>query len=290
MKKLIQIFLSLTLAMAILHVLFADLKVGGVYWFNLDKERNIATWFSGMLHFMTGCLAVATYYVESRGGTKTNLNKSNLSELWLVVATLFFFFSLDEITILHENIMWKEIRVLSVGLGDVWKYITQWQLLFFPAIVGVLIGFVAFFIDRFYRFIKSLQMSLAGLLCWGVSLGLEGIRGWLKMLGADWYQWGVVIEECLEMIGTGFILGAFLLYGCSLLGIEIMGAIKVNNETAPVIDRLSSWKPNRVMIMGVGITLTVIMLLSLSFYLLAEKQMDQGAKVPRLINRALRMR
>ena len=32
-----------------------DVKAGGVYWFDLDKERNLSTWFSGVLFFLFGC-------------------------------------------------------------------------------------------------------------------------------------------------------------------------------------------------------------------------------------------
>ncbi len=40
--------LLLGFALAVLHLLFGNVKVGGVYWFDLDKERNFATWFSGV--------------------------------------------------------------------------------------------------------------------------------------------------------------------------------------------------------------------------------------------------
>ena len=62
--RYLRILFGVTLALAILHWFFPDLRMGRVYWFNLDKERNIATWFSGSLFFLLGCAAVVTYYWE----------------------------------------------------------------------------------------------------------------------------------------------------------------------------------------------------------------------------------
>ncbi len=43
------ILLLLALALGVLHYFYADVREGKIYWFDLDKERNVPTWFSGLL-------------------------------------------------------------------------------------------------------------------------------------------------------------------------------------------------------------------------------------------------
>ena len=74
--------------------------------------------------------------------------------------------SLDKITILHENLFWREIRVASVQLGDPWKYVTQWQILFAPAILLVLAYLIVFFTNRFRISPQARRRAFAGIGCW----------------------------------------------------------------------------------------------------------------------------
>ena len=69
--------------------------------------------------------------------------------LWLGVGWAGFLMSLDEITIRHENLLWWDIRHTTDQFGDSWKYMTQWQILFAPAIMLLLSYLVLFFWNRF---------------------------------------------------------------------------------------------------------------------------------------------
>ncbi|MEE8143707.1 MAG: hypothetical protein V3T77_11445, partial [Planctomycetota bacterium] len=89
--------LAMALLLAVLHIFLSELQVGRVYWFHLDKERNLPTWFSGAIFFLFGCSAVAAYLVERKRNSSAEAC-FRLPSLWLGVAALGGFMSLDEIT------------------------------------------------------------------------------------------------------------------------------------------------------------------------------------------------
>jgi hypothetical protein len=205
------ILLGVVLALGILHWFFADLRVGRVYWFNLDKERNIPTWFSGTLFFLFGCAAMVAYYWEQKRNAEGQ-PCFRLPLLWIGVGLVGFFMSLDEITILHENLYWREIRQASGKFAGPWKYLTQWQILFAPAIILVLAYLVLFFSNRFSVSRDARHSTFAGIGCWLGALFLEGLRGTFKQAGAEEYTFAVLIEEVLEMVGALFLLASITLY------------------------------------------------------------------------------
>ena len=99
-RRLAWIYLGLLFGLAftfgILHFFFSDLRVGRVWWFNLDKERNIPTWFSGVLLFLLGLVSLVAYYWEK---SRNTIGRAyfRLPILWLGIAFTAFFMSLDEI-------------------------------------------------------------------------------------------------------------------------------------------------------------------------------------------------
>ena len=131
-----------------LHLLLSELRVARVYWFNLDKERNLPTWLSGMVFFLFGCSALVAWFWERR---RNSAGETCFRHpiLWLGVAAVGWMMSLDEITILHENLWWKEVRLASQELGGGWVFLTQWQILFAPAVLTVVACFTVFFCNRY---------------------------------------------------------------------------------------------------------------------------------------------
>ena len=186
----VGILFALAVVLGVLHLLYSDFRGARVYWFNLDKERNLPTWFSGMLFFLFGCTAMAAYYWEERRNREGA--RFRLPILWLGVAVVGFWMSLDEITILHENLYWREVRHVSAEFSDSWKYVTQWQVLFAPAILVILGYFALFFSNRFGLSFGARWNAFAGIGCWVVALLLEGIRGTFKDGGAQWYFYQVL--------------------------------------------------------------------------------------------------
>jgi|GEM_PF-286241 hypothetical protein len=211
----IAVLLGLVLVFGLVHWFFGDFRTGRIAWFNLDKERNIPTWFSGVLFFLFGCSTfVAFYWEKHRNATESSYFR--LPILWLGVGMAGLFLSLDEITILHENIYWREIRHISGTFGDAWKYMTQWQILFAPAIVLILCYFILFFHNRFKDSRDSRIAAYTGMGCWLLALSIEGVRETVKLSGPGWYSLSVLFEEMLEMNGTIFLTAAVVFYGVDI--------------------------------------------------------------------------
>jgi len=280
-KTLTYYFIALSLVivtLATLHYFYFDVKAGGVYWFNLDKERNISTWFSGMLFFLFGCAAFIAYYVESIRNKQYG-NLFRLPILWLGVGFVGLYMSLDEITILHENLYWREIRHVSAEFSDSWKYITQWQIIFAPAIFIVLGYFALFFTNRFLSSRKAKWFAFTGISCWIVALLLEGIRGTFKSLGAEWYLMQALVEEVLEMSGAMFLLAAIVCYILDI-SLNFTKARQVRLQLAAHFLTKSAAKT-------ILVIFAILLLVCSTIYFFAHRQAESGDPVPRLFKRAL---
>ena len=268
---------AIAAALAVLHLLYSDLREGGVYWFNLDKERNIPTWFSGMLFFLFGCSGVVAYHWEKR--LNSDEAGFRLPILWLGVAFVGLFMSLDEITILHENLFWREVRHVSAGFGDSWKYVTQWQVLFAPAIFIVLGYFALFFSNRFSLSPRARRIAFGGIGCWLMALLLEGVRGTFRSAGGDWYFYQVLAEEVLEMAGAILLIASVATYTLAI-------ALDLTPERRQRLDLASRFLGRRAATALAG----VLLLLTASggvILFMAQRQAAAGAPVPRLVRKAL---
>jgi len=103
--------------------------------------------------------------------------------------------SLDEMTALHENLLWLEVRQVSARLGGAWVYATQWQVLFSPAILLALAYLVLFFANRLGANAGARRCASAGIALWIGALCLEGMRGAFRLSGGEWYDLEVLVEE-----------------------------------------------------------------------------------------------
>ncbi|MCP4404978.1 MAG: hypothetical protein GY801_47710 [bacterium] len=270
--------IGIVLIFCLLHWFFPDSKAGGVYWFNLDKERNAATWFSGVLFFLFGCAAIVAFYWETRRETE-NPGCFRLPWLWLLVGLAGCYFSLDEVTILHENLLWRETRQISSRFGDTWKYVTQWQILFAPAILSMFAYFIIFFANRYRSSKQARYSAFAGLVCWFGSLTFEGLRGFLKLAGRSWYLLEVMCEEAMEMMGAIFLLGSMMLYVLDI-------AVRFDEERRAQFQTGARFLTKRAII-TLGVVCVLFLLSGAVIYLAAQWQAETAAPVPRLIRKAL---
>ena len=206
----ILIFCAITLG--VLHYFLGDMRAGRIRWFNLDSERNIPTWFSGVLFFLFGCSAMAAFFWEKKRNAGGQIY-FRLPVLWLGIAAAGWFMSLDEITILHENLYWREVRHLSAALTDAWRYIAYWQLLYAPVFFGMIAYMVIFFYNRFHVSREALRSAFTGIACWITALSLEGVsKSLFKPAGKMWYSFQVMGEEVMEMAGAIFLIAAIAFY------------------------------------------------------------------------------
>jgi hypothetical protein len=105
-----NVFLCLTIILltGVVHNVFyqsPDMDEGSAYLlslFALSHENTVASWYSSMLLFSTGLIALLCHWSQ-RAEAKPNLN-SFFSYGWIFIAFLFFAMSFDEMGSLHENI------------------------------------------------------------------------------------------------------------------------------------------------------------------------------------------
>ena len=199
--------------------------------------------------------------------------------LWLGVAFVRCFMSLDEVTILHENLYWREVRHVSVGFGDSWKYVTQWQVLFAPAILIVLGYFAVFFSNRFSLSPRARWSAFGGIGCWLIALLLEGVRGTFRSAGGDWYLYQVLAEEGLEMAGAILLTTSVVFYTLAI-------ALDLTPERRRRLHLASRFlaRPAAAMLAVVFLVLSVF---GGVIFVMAQRQAAAGAPVPRLIRKAL---
>ena len=270
---------GLVIAFGILHLFFAELKVGRVWWFNLDKERNIPTWFSGVLLLLLGFVSCVAYYWE-KSRNAIDHAYFRLPILWLGIACSAFFMSLDEMTILHENLFWREVRLTTTTMDRSWQYLTQWQILFAPAIVIVLGYMTVFFLNRFRLSQSAMRNAFAGIGCWLTALFLESIREVFKDIGQSAYEIAMIVEELLEMTGTLLLLAAIIFY-----------VIDISCDFS-AIRRKRLQQGARLLTKRAAIVLTfciaVLVLAGGTTYLFAQRLAAKEAPVPRLIKKVLR--
>ena len=277
-KNYLFFLLTIAALLGALHYQFADFKSGGVYWFNLDKERNLPTWFSGMLFLLFGLAAMVAYYYEK----KTNVEKQHLfklPELWLGISLIALGMSLDEITILHENLFWREIRNVSSQIDDSMKYLTQWQILFAPVILIVLGYLVTFFTNRFGSSKGALFSAFVGIGMWIFSQVLEGIRQTFINAGPEMYLLQVTIEELLEMFGTIFLIYSIVHYVLDI-------AFDLNEDRIFKLERAGKLLTKKSALL-IG---TIILILALAggiIYKFANIQSSHNAPTPKLFKEAV---
>jgi hypothetical protein len=272
----LTLLITAALGLGVLHYFFADLEAHRVYWLNLDKERNLPTWFSAALFFLLG-LAAAVAYVWER---KRNLEGEvcfRLPVLWLGVSMAGLLMSVDEMTILHENLFWREVRQSSARSGGAWLYVTQWQIVFAPVILLLLGYFALFFSNRFSASRVALRSAFAGIGSWMAALLLEGVRAFSKQGG--WYSIQVLLEEELEMLGAILLLGAVCFYVRDI-------ATDFTPERRRRLRFAASFL-TRNAVLSLALVLFGLAVSGGVVYVAARKQAHESAPVPKLFEKAL---
>ena len=262
-----------------LHLLYSELREARVYWFNLDKERNLPTWLSGMVFFLFGCSALVAWFWERRRNSAGEAS-FRYPILWIGVATVGWMMSLDEITILHENLWWKEVRLASQELGGGWVFLTQWQILFAPAVLLVVGCFAIFFCNRYSASRAALLAAFGGIGCWITAFILEGLRGAFKWSGSTWYTVEVVLEEELELIGAILLLGSVVFYTLDI-------ALDFSDQRRERLRVATRFLTARAMA-ALAIALFLLTGGAGIMYLLAHKQASGDMPLPALHERAKR--
>ena len=96
-----------------------------IYWFNLDKERNLHTWFKGTCFLLYGCAALAAYYWERRRNAEGEpvFRLPGCGSGWRSAGYTLARRHHDPA---REPVLARDAQVTS-RLGSAWKYLTQWR-------------------------------------------------------------------------------------------------------------------------------------------------------------------
>lgn len=211
--KITLILLGWILVLGTLHYFLGEEYIlEDYYYFNLDDEGTLATWFSGVLFFLFGCTGYVTYLVERSINSQRNKNVFKLPVLWVGVCLIGFYLSLDEITSLHEHLFLHEYDILDEALNlseDVYDF---WALMFAPAIVLMLGFIITFFVNRFNNSKIALRLVYSGIAIWLIALMIEGLRESFYDASYNSYSISVLFEESFESIGTTLLFSSVLFY------------------------------------------------------------------------------
>jgi len=277
LRRLVMIHLlclaGIAIVLIIAHVFLDSVRTGRIYWFNLDKERNISTWFSSILFFLFGVISLAGYHME-RHLSDHHKTGFRLSWLWIVIGLTGFALSLDEATILHENLYWKEIRIVSGRIDPAWIFMTQWQILFAPLIVLLLSLIAVFFLNRFSISRTAGRCFSIAFPAWIVALILEGARYTFKEFGKTCYDCLMCLEEGLEMFGTIFFIAAIAYY---ILDIRF----RMKTDPESMLKEVSRFW-NRRILLSLSLLILLLFLSGFGLYLLGKRQAALNRPLPRL--------
>lgn len=178
------------------------------FWFSkvdLKKEGNLATWYSSILLFVAGGVALLNLCVNPF--TKT-LKWIYLTG-WSLIGCLLLTLSADESAVIHESIASIAFlerspatrQEITLGAGD-------WLPFLLPFIIGSVLGLLSFLAFSFFRCKKFMLLGLAGVLCWVGAIVGEAIEGRYIKIAMSRQMEGL-IEESLEIIGTTLLMIAF---------------------------------------------------------------------------------
>lgn len=188
----------------------AHLALGESRFWNLDKEYNLPTWFSGV-QLVLLALAALDCYERERSSHRRFFPRTGS---WALLAVLFLYLSLDETTVIHEGVLRQEFRDL-LPPDSLWISLLPWQILFGPLLALVALLLLALFLTRFSRTPALLRPALAGIGCWFAAILAEGLAKPLFM-ARGWYRYEVAVEEGFELLGATLLLVGVCRYAAAL--------------------------------------------------------------------------
>lgn len=185
-----------------------QMEATSYFWFSkvdLKNESNLATWYSSLILFITGCLAFLNLNVNTYASRLKWLYRIG----WTFIGGLLFMLSADESAVIHESIATMAYleksnstrQDITVGAGD-------WIPFLLPFIIAAVVGLLSFIVFSFFKCKKVMLLGLAGVFCWIASIAGEAIEGKFINIAMSRAFEGL-LEESMEVIGTTLLLIAF---------------------------------------------------------------------------------
>lgn len=197
---LLAILLLGDIAMLILHGWFGE-QIG---FFNLDKEQNLISLYTGIKFWAAASFAVVNAILVWG-------DKSKERFWWILSAVALLSIGLDDMFFLHERVTFainKVFGLASQGASFNWLW-------FFSPVIA---GGTAVFLWMGYTMLKRERvagwLALAGLLSMLLAIAAEILGRQLILLPVipvDFYLRLIIVEEGFELLGaSSFTLAIFL--------------------------------------------------------------------------------
>ena len=186
--------------------------------FNLDREMNIPTWYSGLMLVSCGLIIRGIFSIKKS-------ESDRWWRQWRTLSIIFFILAIDEIASIHEILIIDDLAD-ALNLPSFWHSV--W------VIPGTIL--VAVFIWKYWKFIMYLPNQLKRYFLIAISLYIGGALG-MEMVGSYYdgidgqqnlvYAMLATIEEVMEMMGcVVFIYGLLTYLGELSAGIQVNFHIK----------------------------------------------------------------
>ncbi|MDM9630304.1 hypothetical protein [Robiginitalea aurantiaca] len=172
-----------------------------IYFFDFDHEGNLPTFYSSLALLSSGLLLFIISY----------FHKTNRLEhfQWKGLAFIFVFLSIDEITMIHEQ-LWMPTHKLFNTTGLLYY---AWYIPY-----GILLLILLFIYSKFLmRLPKKIRwlFILSGFVFVFGAIGIESVSGYYDELhGQENLVFYIIctVEELFEMVGVAIFIYALLLY------------------------------------------------------------------------------
>jgi hypothetical protein len=185
-RPALQIILLMLAADAVVVALHVVNEVGGYYaqMFNLDLEQNLPTWLSSAQFLGVGIAAAAL-------ARRTEARERLAS---LVLAVVFFYFSLDEVALVHEKLA-EHVREELEGVPKL-------PILYAPIGAACAVSlWVLLPVVR--RYLGTSLLLLGGFALIGISVLLDAAD--IQSLDLPSFRPFIIAEESTELSGTALL-------------------------------------------------------------------------------------
>ncbi|MEC8337021.1 MAG: tetratricopeptide repeat protein, partial [Planctomycetota bacterium] len=202
----ISIFFVADFAVILAHVFFSEQS----WLFDLDQEGNIPTYLAALQVLLVAVVMFEIFIRERRVLSTESRGKW----VWLFLATVFLYLSVDDVYAIHESFLRQEVRDL-LPADSLWISLIPWQIVFAPLLGLTAILLTVMMLSRFHQERRLMKITTAALACWVAAIVLEGLAKPV-FLTLNAYSVGVVFEESLELLGATLFLAGFANYAALL--------------------------------------------------------------------------
>lgn len=179
--------------------------LGFIPKFYFDAEKNIPTYFSGILLFM----AAQLLFLITR---KKYILEDKFKNKWLILGIIFLFLSADEMTSIHE-LAGAWLIIFLEDVIDIWRLGSPWVIVYLPLVAVFGISYLRF-IFKGVEFNDTRNLIiLSAVLFVGSAIGFEILAApYANMADKLVYHVIMTLEELFEMLGISIFIAALMNY------------------------------------------------------------------------------